>query len=59
MTNIPPSLCRGIEYLQWESASMYRSAREMVDFRELQRDYQQRAAALSYASRVLAGVEAP
>ena len=39
---------------------MYRCARELADFhRELQRDRQLRVVALSYASRVLAGVEAP
>lgn len=36
---------------------MHHSAREMTDYTELQIYYQQRAAALSYASRVLAGIE--
>lgn len=45
--------------LQWASASMYRAARECIDFPPLRIYYQERAATLSYASRVLAGVEAP
>jgi hypothetical protein len=54
-----PSLETAVRYLQRESAAMYRDSREAIDFPWLHVDYQQRAAALSYASRVLAGVEAP
>jgi hypothetical protein len=50
-------LRHGIEYLQWASAASYRSARECIDFPPLRIYYQERAAALSYAARVLAGIE--
>ncbi|MEY4577086.1 MAG: hypothetical protein RL701_1789 [Pseudomonadota bacterium] len=52
--------CRAIDWLQREAAELYRYARECPDeLHESRIRYQQRAAALSFAARVLAYVESP
>jgi hypothetical protein len=49
---------RAIAWLQIEASELYRFARE-CEHAELKKKYQDRAAALSFAARVLAYIESP
>jgi hypothetical protein len=53
-------MTEAVRWLQRDAATLYRCARECPeDLLDLRRRYQDRAAALSFAARVLGCVEAP